>query len=132
MKIGTIGPDPEALAWLSKTLPPVGVVIHKELRPLKEGIQLVETLYALGAIRVTVPAWAIKPVPAGWWPRGQQRPAGLTTCGFEVTLPESGPDREALIWFIANECSRPAWGPLVPLDAYRAPVGCKTAMLAWV
>jgi hypothetical protein len=130
MATPTTGPDPEALAWLSQTPPPVGVFLHKELRPVAEGVRLVETLYALGAVRVTVPAWAVKQVLPARWPGG--RPGGSATCGFEVTLPDAGPDREALIWFIASECGEPRWGPGVPLDVLRAHVGCKTVELAWV
>src|SRR5262249_3213606 len=98
-----------------------------------EGVQLVETLYALGALRVTVPAWAVFLQPPGWSPSGRHS-GGLVTRGFEVELPEGGPDREALIWFIATECPELPlrWGPSVPLQVFRSRVGCKTAVLAWV
>jgi hypothetical protein len=132
------GPDPEALAWLRQSPPPFGVSLHKEVRPVAEGVQLVETLYALGAVRVTVPAWAIRLARPGWMPIGRQQvgrhQGGLITCGFEVELPEGGPDREALIWFIATESPQLPlrWGPGVPLQVFRSRVGCKTAVLAWV
>jgi hypothetical protein len=123
------GPDPEALAWFRQNPPPFGVSIRKDTRPVAEGVQLVETLYALG---VTVPSWAIFLHPAGWLPSGGRHSGGLVTRGFEVELPGGGPDREALIWFIASECPEPRWGPGVPLAAFRSRVGCKTALLAWV
>src|SRR6516165_3389629 len=114
MATAASGPDPEALAWLRQNPPPFGVSIRKETRPIAEGIQLVETLYALGAVRVSVPSWAVFRQRAGWLPSGRHS-GGLITHGFEVELPEGGPDREALIWFIATECPEPRWGPGVPL-----------------
>jgi hypothetical protein len=125
-------PDPEALAWLRQDPPPFGVSILKETRPVAEAIQFVETLYALGALRVTVPGWAIFRHPAGWLPSGGRHSGGLVTRGLEVELPEGGPDREALIWFIASYCPERNWGPGVPLAAFRSRVGCKTAVMAWV
>lgn len=138
MAMAASGPDPEALAWLRQSPPPFGVSIRKEMRPIAQGIQLVETLYALGARRVTVPSWAVFLHPAGWLNAGRsttsRHSGGLVTRGFEVELPEGGPDREALIWFIATECPEPSrwWGPGMPLAAFRSRVGCKTAVLAWV
>jgi hypothetical protein len=132
MAAAATGPDPEALAWLRQDPPPFGVSILKETRPLAEGIQFVETLYALGALRVTIPSWAIFQQRAGWLPTGGRHPGGLVTRGFEVELPEGGPDREALIWFIASYCPERHWGPGVPLAALRSRVGCKKAVLAWV
>lgn len=141
MTTAASGPDPEALAWLRQSPPPFGVSIRKETRPVAEGIQLVETLYALGALRVTVPSWAVFLQRAGWLPSGRhsvgrhsggRHSGGLVTRGFEVELPEGGPDREALIWFIATECPEPRWGPGVPLAAFRSRVGCQKALLAWV
>jgi hypothetical protein len=119
-------PDPEALDWLRQDPPPAGVWIHKALEPVDVAIRLVETLYALGARRVTVPGWAVSVYQHG------QRAGELTACGFEVSLPEAGPEREALIWSCATECGRPTWGPLVPLEVFRSRVGCKTVELAWV
>jgi hypothetical protein len=56
--------------------------------------------------RVTVPGWAVFLHPAGWSNSGRHS-GGLVTRGFEVELPEGGPDREALIWFIASEGPEP-------------------------
>jgi hypothetical protein len=56
--------EPEALEWLRQIPPPFGVCIHKALEPVTVGIKLVETLYALGARRVTVPGWAVSTYPA--------------------------------------------------------------------
>jgi hypothetical protein len=136
MAAAATGPDPEALAWLRQDPPPFGVSILKETRPVAEGIQFVETLYALGAVRVTVPGWAIFQHGAGWMNAGRsttiRHSGGLVTRGFEVELPEGGPDREALIWFIASYCPERHWGPGVPAAALRSRVGCKKAVLAWV
>ena len=132
MAAAATGPDPEALAWLRQDPPPFGVSILKETRPVAEGIQFVETLYALGAVRVTVPCWAVFQHRAGWLPSGGRHSGGLVTRGFEVELPEGGPDREALIWFIASYCPERHWGPGVPAAALRSRVGCKKAVLAWV
>ena len=132
MATAASGPDPEALAWLRQNPPPFGVAFLKDTLPLAEGVQLVETLYALGAVRVTVPSWAIFQHRAGWLPSGGRHSGGLVTRGFEVELPDSGPDREALIWFIASYCPERHWGPGVPLAALRSRVGCKKAVMAWV
>ena len=132
MAAAASGPDPEALAWLGQNPPPFGVAFLHGTLPLAEGVHLVETLYALGAVRVTIPSWAIVQQRAGWLPTGVRHSGGLVTRGFEVELPEGGPDREALIWFIASECPEPRWGPAVPLAAFRSRVGCKNALLAWV
>src|SRR5262245_1362983 len=112
--------ETEALAWLRQQPPPLGLWMHGSLASVEEAIALVETLHALGALRVTVPAGLVI-----------EASEGLTTCGFVVTLPEDGPDREALIWFCANETGRPAWGPDVPLETFRDRVGCRTVELAW-
>jgi hypothetical protein len=90
MATAASGPDPEALAWLRQSPPPFGVSIRKEARPVAEGVQLVETLYALGAPRVTVPSWAVFLHPAGWLPSGGRHSGGLVTRGLEVELPEAG------------------------------------------
>jgi hypothetical protein len=131
MATAASGPDPEALAWLRQDPPPFGVSICKETRPVADGVQLVETLYALGALRVTVPGWAVFLQRAGWSNSGRHS-GGLVTKGFEVELPEGGPDREALIWFIASYCPERNWWPGVPLAVLRSRVGCKTAVMAWV
>jgi hypothetical protein len=132
MATAASGPDPEALAWLRQNPPPFGVAFLDGTLLLAEGVQLVETLYALGAVRVTVPSWAIFQHRAGWLPSGGRHSGGLVTRGFEVELPDSGPDREALIWFIASYCPERHWGPGVPPAALRSRVGCKKAVLAWV
>jgi hypothetical protein len=92
-------PDPlEALDWLQQTPPPLGVDIHKSLYSVADAVRYVRGLYALGACLVTVPQWAIRRrEPLGG------RPGGVWACGLEVTLPASGPEREALIWFCATE-----------------------------
>src|SRR5437899_567808 len=88
----------EALAWFQQTPPPLGLDLHKELRPVEEAIRYVRGLYALGACRVSIPTWAIAcQRPTSW------RPGGVWARGLEVTLPASGPEREALIWFCATE-----------------------------
>jgi hypothetical protein len=132
MAAAATGSDPEALAWLRQDPPPFGITILKETRPVAEGIQFVETLYDLGAVRVTVPSWAIFQQRPGWLPNGVRHSGGPVTRGFEVELPEGGPDREALIWFIASYCPERHWGPGVPAAALRSRVGCKKAVLAWV
>jgi hypothetical protein len=119
------GEGAEALEWLRQEPPPLGVWIHKELQPVAVALALVETLYALGARRVVVPAWAVSEYDGG------PGAARLTARGFVVMLPKGGPDREALIWFCASECGRPSWGPMVPLEALRSRVGCETVELVW-
>jgi hypothetical protein len=100
--------------------------MHGELQEVETGLRLVETLYALGARRVIVPAGLV----VAW--EGVPGSNGLATCGFEVFLPESGPEQEALIWFIASESGRPFWGPDKPLAMFRSRAGCKTAEMAWM
>jgi hypothetical protein len=119
-------PDREALTWLRQVPPPAGLWMHRELHPVEVAVRLAETLYALGAEKVVVPAGLVIPCDevAG--------SNGWAACGFEVWLPQSGPDREALIWFIATESGRPTWGPDVPPEALRSRVGCRTVELAWV
>jgi hypothetical protein len=118
-------PDREALAWFRQVPPPAGLWMHGELQPVEVASRLAETLYALGARRVTVPAGLVIPC------EDEPGSNGQAACGFEVRLPESGPEREALIWFIASESGQPIWGADVPLDTLRARVGCQTAELAW-
>jgi hypothetical protein len=97
-----------------------------ERQPVEVAVRLAETLYALGARRVVVPASLV--VPCEEVPESN----GEATRGFEVWLPESGPDREALIWFIGGESGQPFWGPGTPVDALRSRVGCQKAEMAWV
>jgi len=119
------GPDTEGQEWFRQEPPPAGLWIDGGLQTVETALRLVETLYALGARKVVVPPGlvvACEDVPGS---------NGLAACGFDVTLPDSGPEREALIWFIAGESGRPAWGPDVPLEVFRSRVGCRVAELAW-
>ncbi len=117
--------DREALTWLRQVPPPAGIWMHGGLQTVEVAVRLAETLYALGARRVVVPPGMV--VPCNEEPGSN----GQATCGFEVWLPDSGPEREALIWLIATEAGRPTWGPDVPLEVWRSRVGCQVAELAW-
>jgi hypothetical protein len=118
--------DMEALAWFQRDPPPLGLDVHKERRPVAEAIRYIRGLYALGAVLVTVPAWAMATQQATAWRKG-----GEWARGLEVTLPESGPEREALIWYCAGELKPTFQDPDMAAEHVRSLVGSRKVVLCW-
>jgi excisionase family DNA binding protein len=89
----------------------------------REAVRFVERLYALGALRVVVPSWAVDPDGGPFADQHWARARGLA-----VVLPAAGPRREALLWLCAREMARgeaSAWCEPEQI------VGCRVLEVAW-
>jgi hypothetical protein len=96
---------PEAVEWLLANPNPHGFA-SEHFGRIQEAVAFVRRLYALGAERVEIDRRTIREEPARPW-----RPGGPYANCLLVVLPATGPEREALIWFLAVENSNRALGP---------------------
>jgi hypothetical protein len=95
---------PEAVGWLLANPNPHGFASARFPRT-QDALAFVRRLYALGAERVEIDPRTIKSEPVRPW-----RPGGPYASCLLVTLSPGGPEREALIWFLAVENRNGALG----------------------